>query len=140
MPLRPAHTEKTAHDLPPVERLTGRVERDRHQPPGGVLRRNVDAMGDVVQRLQQRARFQIEAGDAFGRVGGRERIECLLRDVILGASRPEAEDAHELLHFHAPNHGKLWKSLMRSHLGQYEQLEAELRRIAYDKAMELTRR
>ncbi|PKO19976.1 metal-dependent hydrolase [candidate division BRC1 bacterium HGW-BRC1-1] len=27
---------------------------------------------------------------------------------------------HELLHFHAPNHGKLWKSLMRAHLGDYE--------------------
>lgn len=36
---------------------------------------------------------------------------------------------HELLHFHAPNHGKLWKSLMRAHLGDYESLEDELRRI-----------
>ena len=24
---------------------------------------------------------------------------------------------HELLHFCVPNHGKLWKSLMRAHLG-----------------------
>jgi hypothetical protein len=24
---------------------------------------------------------------------------------------------HELLHFSVPNHGKLWKSLMRAHLG-----------------------
>jgi predicted metal-dependent hydrolase len=39
--------------------------------------------------------------------------------------------AHELLHFHAPNHGKLWKSLMRVHLGEYEHLEAELRRVAH---------
>jgi predicted metal-dependent hydrolase len=38
--------------------------------------------------------------------------------------------AHELLHFHAPNHGKLWKSLMRAHLGEYEELEAKLRRVA----------
>jgi hypothetical protein len=37
--------------------------------------------------------------------------------------------AHELLHFQAPNHGKLWKSLMRAHLGDYEELEAELRRV-----------
>ncbi len=29
---------------------------------------------------------------------------------------------HELLHFHAPYHGKLWKSLMRVHLGEYEQI------------------
>ena len=27
---------------------------------------------------------------------------------------------HELLHFFVPNHGKLWKSLMRAHLGDYE--------------------
>jgi predicted metal-dependent hydrolase len=33
---------------------------------------------------------------------------------------------HELLHFSIPNHGKLWKSLMRVHLGDYERLEAKL--------------
>jgi predicted metal-dependent hydrolase len=33
---------------------------------------------------------------------------------------------HELLHFHVPNHGKLWKSLMRVHLGSYEAMEAKL--------------
>lgn len=27
---------------------------------------------------------------------------------------------HELLHFFVPNHGRLWKSLMRAHLGDYE--------------------
>jgi predicted metal-dependent hydrolase len=35
---------------------------------------------------------------------------------------------HELLHFSVPNHGKLWKSLMRAHLGKYEEMEAELAR------------
>ncbi len=34
---------------------------------------------------------------------------------------------HELLHFYVPNHGKLWKSLMRVHLGDYEQLEQRLK-------------
>jgi len=34
---------------------------------------------------------------------------------------------HELLHFFVPNHGKLWKSLMRAHLGDYERIESELR-------------
>ena len=29
---------------------------------------------------------------------------------------------HELLHFFVPNHGRLWKSLMRAHLGEYETL------------------
>ncbi len=34
---------------------------------------------------------------------------------------------HELLHFSVPNHGKLWKSLMRAHLGDYEKIERQLR-------------
>ncbi len=35
---------------------------------------------------------------------------------------------HELLHFFVPNHGKLWKSLMRAHLGEWEKMEGELAR------------
>ena len=35
---------------------------------------------------------------------------------------------HELLHFSVPNHGKLWKSLMRAYLGDYEAVERNLRR------------
>jgi predicted metal-dependent hydrolase len=37
---------------------------------------------------------------------------------------------HELLHFFAPNHGKLWKSLMRAHLGKFEVSQEKLRRTA----------
>lgn len=37
---------------------------------------------------------------------------------------------HELLHLNVPNHGKLWKSLMRAHLGDYEALEGRLQRLA----------
>lgn len=33
---------------------------------------------------------------------------------------------HELLHFSIPNHGKLWKSLMRAYLGNYEEQEEVL--------------
>jgi len=50
-------------------------------------------------------------------------------DVDLLELRPELQDyviVHELLHFHVPNHGRLWKSLMRLHLGNYSALEAEL--------------
>ena len=36
---------------------------------------------------------------------------------------------HELLHLSVPNHGKLWKSLMRAHLGDYEALERCLQRL-----------
>ena len=34
---------------------------------------------------------------------------------------------HELLHFMTPNHGKLFKSLMRAHLGDHERIEARLK-------------
>ncbi|MBK5967908.1 MULTISPECIES: M48 metallopeptidase family protein [Thiorhodovibrio] len=37
---------------------------------------------------------------------------------------------HELLHFSVPNHGKLWKSLMQAHLGDYEAMEARLAEMA----------
>jgi predicted metal-dependent hydrolase len=37
---------------------------------------------------------------------------------------------HELLHFSVPNHGRLWKSLMRLHLGEYEAMERRLKGIA----------
>ncbi len=36
---------------------------------------------------------------------------------------------HELLHFSVPNHGKLWKSLMRVNLGDWESVAARLPRI-----------
>ena len=39
---------------------------------------------------------------------------------------------HELLHVSVPNHGKLWKSLMRAYLGDYETLEARLNRCTGD--------
>lgn len=49
---------------------------------------------------------------------------------------PELDEAlrdyvvvHELLHLRIPNHGPVWKSLMRSHLGAYEQREERLRQI-----------
>lgn len=34
---------------------------------------------------------------------------------------------HELLHFSVPNHGRLWKSLMTAHLGDYEKVEERLK-------------
>ena len=47
--------------------------------------------------------------------------------------KPELWDyviVHELLHFSVPNHGKLWKSLMRAHLGDYERLEQRLQKLS----------
>ena len=60
-------------------------------------------------------------------------------DAFLLELREELQNyviAHELLHFHAPNHGRLWKSLMRAHLGEHEQLESELRRVASSEAVQ----
>lgn len=37
---------------------------------------------------------------------------------------------HELLHFRVPNHGKLWKSLMKAHLGNYTDLDDRLKATA----------
>jgi predicted metal-dependent hydrolase len=36
---------------------------------------------------------------------------------------------HELLHFRYPNHGRVWKSLMTVYLGEYEIVEARLKKI-----------
>jgi len=49
-------------------------------------------------------------------------------DELLAFDRDVADYVivHELLHFFVPNHGKLWKSLMRAHLGKYEELERQL--------------
>jgi predicted metal-dependent hydrolase len=35
---------------------------------------------------------------------------------------------HELLHLRAPNHGRLWKTLMKAHIGDYGALDVRLRR------------
>lgn len=34
---------------------------------------------------------------------------------------------HELLHLRVPNHGKLWKSLMRGYLGEWEEIQERMR-------------
>lgn len=48
---------------------------------------------------------------------------------VLGL-KPDLQDyivVHELIHLRVPNHGKLWKSLMRAYLGDYERYEQVLR-------------
>ncbi len=44
---------------------------------------------------------------------------------------------HELLHFFVPNHGKLWKSLMRVHLGEYETLEKRLSTLTHSQVADM---
>jgi predicted metal-dependent hydrolase len=53
-------------------------------------------------------------------------------DTSLLSVAPEIQDyviVHELLHVDVPNHGRLWKSLMRAHLGDYERSENALARF-----------
>ena len=63
-------------------------------------------------------------------------------DELLGLDRELGDYVivHELLHFSVPNHGKLWKSLMRAHLGDYEYMEERLGKIANDKPLDRLRR
>ncbi len=49
-------------------------------------------------------------------------LQCELRDYVI---------VHELMHLSVPNHGKLWKSLMLAHLGDYEALESRLKTAAF---------
>lgn len=58
-------------------------------------------------------------------------------DESLLALQEELQDyviVHELLHSRIPNHGKLWKSLMRVHLGDYERLEEKLKKFAREES------
>ena len=61
-------------------------------------------------------------------------------DELLGLERALGDYVivHELLHFSVPNHGKLWKSLMRAHLGNYEKYEEELEKIAHKNRLQPT--
>ena len=53
-----------------------------------------------------------------------------LNDELLDMARDlgDCVIVHELLHLRVPNHGKLWKSLMRVYLGDYERLERRLQK------------
>jgi predicted metal-dependent hydrolase len=57
-------------------------------------------------------------------------VELLDLDRDLG----EYVIVHELLHFSVPNHGALWKVLMETYLGDYQALEARLKRITNSKS------
>lgn len=52
-------------------------------------------------------------------------------DQALLAVEPDVADyviVHELLHFFVPNHGRLWKTLMLAHLGDYQPPAIRLQR------------
>ena len=54
-------------------------------------------------------------------------------DTNLLSLEPHLQDyvlVHELLHLQVPNHGQLWKCLMKAYLGDYETSEQELKKHA----------
>ncbi|MEK0446650.1 MAG: hypothetical protein RLZZ399_1971 [Verrucomicrobiota bacterium] len=87
--------------------------------------------------LEWAARLEVRATSIYIRPMRRKWASCStagtlsFNDELVGMP-PELGDyviVHELLHFSVPNHGKLWKSLMRAHLGDYEGLENRLKQM-----------
>jgi predicted metal-dependent hydrolase len=81
-------------------------------------------------------RLEVDARAIYVRPMRRKWASCStagtlsFNDDLLGLDRELGDYVivHELLHFSVPNHGKLWKSLMRAHLGDWERLEKRLNR------------
>ena len=90
--------------------------------------------------LEWTAKLDVKATAIYVRPMRRKWASCStagtlsFNDELLDLERGVADYVivHELLHFFVPNHGKLWKCLMRVHLGDYEQLENRLRRVGYE--------
>ena len=86
--------------------------------------------------LEWAAKLDVEASALYVRPMRRKWASCStagtlsFNNELLGLDREIGDYVivHELLHFSVPNHGKLWKSLMRAHVGDYEKLDERLRR------------
>jgi len=95
-----------------------------------------DAREKLAQRIRDwAARLEVRVQAVTIRKMRKKWASCstagrLTFDESLLSKSSELQDyviVHELLHISVPNHGKLWKSLMRAHLGDYETYEEELR-------------
>lgn len=88
--------------------------------------------------LEWARKLEVEAKAIYIRPMRRKWASCStagtlsFNDELLGLDRELGDYVivHELLHFSVPNHGRLWKVLMRAHLGQYETLEETLKRVS----------
>lgn len=88
--------------------------------------------------LEWAAKLEVKATAIYIRPMSRKWASCSTAGTLsfndeLVTMAPELGDyviVHELLHFSVPNHGKLWKSLMRAHLGDYETLESRLKSLS----------
>lgn len=87
--------------------------------------------------LEWAAKLDVKAGALYVRPMRRKWASCStagtlsFNNELLNLNRELGDYVivHELLHFSVPNHGRLWKSLMRAHLGDYERLDERLRRL-----------
>jgi len=84
--------------------------------------------------LEWAAKLEVKASAVYVRPMRRKWASCStagtlsFNDELLALDQALGDYVivHELLHFSVPNHGKLWKSLMRAHLDDYEALAAQL--------------
>ena len=84
--------------------------------------------------LQWAAKLDVKATAIYVRPMRRKWASCStagtlsFNDELIGMEKELGDYVivHELLHFSVPNHGKLWKSLMRAHLGDWEAMEERL--------------
>lgn len=84
--------------------------------------------------LEWAAKLEVKASAIYIRPMRRKWASCStggtlsFNDELIGMDRERGDYVivHELLHFSVPNHGKLWKSLMRAHLGDYEGVASRL--------------
>ncbi len=120
-----------------------RVKSQRTGRPGNGLQRDAPATLDCwrdrdefkARVLEWARKLEVNAKSIYIRPMRRKWASCStggtlsFNDDLLGMERELGDYVmvHELLHFSVPNHGKLWKSLMRAHLGEYEKLENQLK-------------
>lgn len=85
--------------------------------------------------LEWAAKLDVNAHSIYVRPMRRKWASCStagtlsFNDELLGMDRKLGDYVivHELLHFSVPNHGRLWKMLMRAHLGDWEKIERRLK-------------
>ena len=88
-----------------------------------------------VRVLEWAAKLDVKAHSIYIRPMRRKWASCStagtlsFNDELIGMETKLGDYVivHELLHFSVPNHGKLWKALMRAQLGDYEEMELRLK-------------
>ena len=118
---------------------TGRRAKDGAGRPGNGLERDAPATREEFKArvLEWARKLDVDAKAIYIRPMRRKWASCSTAGTLSFNEELLAMDrqlgnyviVHELLHFSVPNHGRLWKSLMRAHLGEWEEMEERLRAI-----------